>query len=113
MPDVDAALKLYSESKSVLHDAGFNLRKFATDVPELQQSINDLEDLLPDCNDFSANLHEVTYAKATLRTTQVTQYTEQKVLGLRWDTSRDCLIFSVCEKASFAAGIAQPTNSCH
>ena len=33
--DFDSALELYKESKGVLREGGFNLRKFTTNVPHL------------------------------------------------------------------------------
>lgn len=41
--DEDRAYELYSTSKSILKSVSFNLRKFATNSPTLQQRINEAE----------------------------------------------------------------------
>ncbi len=93
--DVDAALQLYRDSKGILREGGFNLRKFVTNEPQLQRAINELEGV--PCSPDTDYVDETTYAKSTLGGVQEMSPTDQKVLGVRWDVSTDCLVFSVQE----------------
>lgn len=52
---------LHKESKGVLREGGFNLRKFVTNVPQLQREINELEG-----SPGSDYPDESTYAKSIL-----------------------------------------------
>ena len=49
--DPEAAFRLYEESKSVLKEGGFNLRTFVTNVPNLQQKIDEKEEVPQTPND--------------------------------------------------------------
>ncbi len=85
--DVDAALQLYRDSKGILRDGGFNLRKFVTNEPQLQRAINELEGV--QCSPDTDYVDKTTYAKSTLGGVQEISPTDQKVLGVRWDVSTD------------------------
>ena len=94
----ESALKLYKESKGVLHEGGFNLRKFTSDVPQVQKSIDELEK--GSLETIVGVSHETTYAKCILGGLE--NPTDQKVLGVRWDVSSDYLNFSVREIGDLA-----------
>ena len=98
--DIDTAKKLYRESKSIFHEGGFNLRKFSTNEPELQQFFDaaDQSTLTSDSTESS----EETYAKSTLGRLQAESFTDQKILGVKWNVFNDCLLFSVKEIAAIA-----------
>lgn len=65
--EVDAAFKLYKESKRVLRGGGFKLRKFTTNVPQLRRAIDELEEFpLSSATAGFDCLDETTYAKSTL-----------------------------------------------
>ena len=78
------AYQLYLGSKEILKGGSFNLRKFVTNNPQLQQKINQNENSV---SNTSVKLEEDTYAKTTLGRSQ------RMVLGLRWNPSTDQLIF--------------------
>ena len=106
----EAALKLYKESKRVLQEGGFNLRKFLTNKPQLQRAINVLENPpISPADARSVCSEETTYAKSTLGEVQMVSLAEQKVLGVKWDVTTDCLIFSVQNVASLAEFV-EPTK---
>ena len=96
--NIDEAQKLYSESKNIFKLGGFNLRKFFTNVPELQKLFN-AEEQQPAA--MSGSIEE-TYAKSTLGGVQAMTSTDQKVLGVKWNVSADCIVFSVQEIADVA-----------
>ncbi len=105
--DVDAALQLYRYSKGILWEGGFNLRKFVTKEPQLQRAINKLEGV--PCSPDTDYVDETTYAKSTLGGVQEMSPTDQKVLGVRWEVSTDCLVFSVQEMAALT-DLEEPTK---
>ena len=100
----ELAYQLYLDSKSVLKEGGFNLRKFTTNSSSLQQRINTAEEAQTQVGDS-----EETYAKATLGTTQPVLAGEQKVLGVRWDVQSDLLCFGLGDIAHLAATL-EPTK---
>ncbi len=87
--DEDSALQLYQESKEILQQGGFNLRKFTTNVQRLQEATDRKENPPFDRPlDSSVDLEE-TYAKSTLCCVQTLSPTDQKVLGVKWDVAAD------------------------
>ena len=96
--DENSALKLYEESKQVLQEGGFNLRKFTTNSPQLQKVIDRKENPPTDSITVCSGDLDETYAKSTFGMSP----TDQKVLCVKWDVSADCLIFSVKEIAALA-----------
>lgn len=107
----ESALRLYRDSKSVLKKGGFNLRKFNTNLPELQLTINLQEDSLS-CKDNSdtKSTDDTTYAKSTLGANQAVDSNQQKVLGVLWNTTRDSLYFNVEDIATLAKRVSKPTK---
>ena len=108
----EEAFILYRESKELFRRGGFNLRKFLSNNQPLQQRINDMENHqktnegkpVPDLDYL-----EVTYVDATLGNFQQLQPEESKVLGVRWNPHRDCIIFDVADTAQLAASL-EPTK---
>ena len=94
----ESALKLYKESKGVLREGGFNLRKFTSNVPQVQKSIDELEKGSLETTVGVSD--ETTYAKCILGGLE--NPTDQKVLGVRWDVGSHCLNFSVREIGDLA-----------
>ena len=105
--DVDSAQRFYKESRGVFQEGGFNLRKFATNIPELQKFFDGLEQS-PSTTAESGCIEE-TYAKSLLGGIQAMSLKDQKVLGVRWNVSTDCLDFSVQELAAVAEEVV-PTK---
>jgi hypothetical protein len=99
--DEDSGMKLYEESKRILREGGFNLRKFTTNAPQLQNAIDKKENPVVNstCTVSSSDMDE-TYAKSSLGGPQTTNSSDQKVLGIKWDIAIDQLVFSVKEIAS-------------
>jgi hypothetical protein len=75
---------------------GFNLRKFMTNSPQLQQRIDAAENLrtMGIKTSHHDSLDE-TYVEATLGASCKVNPEEQKVLGVHWDPSKDSLLFDV------------------
>ena len=86
--------RIYKDSRSVFREGGFNLRKFISNVPELQRFFDE-DELSTSMSDSNSDCVEETYAKSLLGGNQTMNPKNQKVLGVRWNVSTDCLIFSV------------------
>ena len=102
----DLAYDLYTESKSMLKEGGFNLRKFVTNSSVLQKRLDDQECMLqPPSIDPLGSTEDESYTKSTLGITQPANAGETKVLGVRWDPVLDCLVFDFREVATQAANL--------
>lgn len=64
---------------------------------------------LQECTHISQNCTNESYAQATLGTTPTTSPGEQKILGVLWSPTSDCLIFDVAQLARLASNL-QPTK---
>ena len=86
--DEESAYKVYIDSKEMVKSGSFNLRKFITNSPTLQEKINDTEGLATTGyqDKQSSDLNE-TYAKSILGSTQLIQPGEQKILGVSWNVA--------------------------
>ena len=109
----DLAYKLYLESKSLMKEGGFNLRKFVTNSTNLQRKIEQHEDQLQSqsIGENGSDTGEESYTKSTLGTNQQMDAGEQKILGVRWSYSNinDCLVFNLNDLASQASKL-DPTK---
>ena len=86
----EEALQLYLQSKDILKQGGFNLRKFLTNSECLQLRIKELENT----SDHIGNeVNQDTYAKCTLATAQRPHVDEQKILGICWNFKSDHLVY--------------------
>lgn len=108
--DEEQAHQMFTESKNILEEAGFNLRKFYSNSAALQARVN-----FDACQENhihepkSTGQLEETYASSILGRGQGLQLGEQKVLGVRWDTSTDQLTVNLDEIASAARSLT-PTK---
>lgn len=95
----DEAYKLYVLSKKVFADGGFNLQKFVTDSPILQQRIATDEQTLPTATHLNGSVVEEdsTYASNLLAGNIPGS---QKVLGVGWNPVSDVLGFDLRDIAS-------------
>ena len=109
--DEEAAYQLYLESKSVLREGGFNLRKFVTNANSLQLKINEKEGSAhsPCEEQSSVSLSDETYTKATLAPAQPVLSGEQKILGVCWNVDDDQLHFRFANTAHQARQV-EPTK---
>ena len=91
------AFSMYMHSKEMLSHACFNLRKFVTNAASLQALVNNQEaprdGLQRTGLETSIVEADEKYLDATLHTSTTKHPTEQRVLGVRWDVSRDQLLF--------------------
>ena len=82
----DAAYELYSKSKGILREGGFNLRKFVTNSTTLQQRIDETEarfiDGYFDCNKAMVEEEDETYTRNLLGGRLQQSEHEQKILGI-------------------------------
>lgn len=110
----ERAFQFYKESKQLLREGSFNLRKFVTNSPSLPSRIDQEENLckpilnLRPSPSKMGNLDE-TYAQATLPVSPTTHVGEQKVLGVRWNPTNDHLVFDFRDVAEVAEELA-PTK---
>ena len=106
--DTEEAYQLYLESKSVLKEGGFNLRKFMTNDDLLQQKIKEREE--HSCErQSSVSPSDETYTKATLAPAQPLFSGEQKILGVCWNVNEDQLRFGFANIAQNARQV-EPTK---
>ena len=90
------ALKLYSESKEIMSEDGFNLRKWRSNSQELMKLINAAEGNTP-TSTVKTNILEdnQSFAKSSIaQECEVQSETQVKVLGSIWDTITDTLLFN-------------------
>jgi len=111
--DEEAAFELYSKSKKVLAEGGFNLRKFVSNSQRLQSRIEASEghglvegNLL---NSSSIVEEDKTYTKDVLGRAQSNEGGEQKILGVRWNYVQDQLVFDLSELAVLVRNM-EPTK---
>ena len=97
----DETHALYRGSKEILSHGSFNLRKFVTNSPSLQETI-DAQEATPistrsteaEGDPVEVKASEETYVGATLPIIY-NHHDEQKVLGVRWNVPCDQLVFSL------------------
>ena len=75
----EEAYQLYVESKNLLKEGGFNLRKFTTNDPHLQEKINRYAESLLKAPGSDIDAETETYAKTMLGRSQKTLSGESKV----------------------------------
>jgi hypothetical protein len=106
--DENEAYSLFLESKNILKQGGFNLRKFRSNSAMLQMMIDQ-----PEMSNSSTTAPKFdvdeTYASATLGSTHDQHCGESKVLGVRWNVDTDQLVMSLENIASLAAKL-EPTK---
>ena len=100
----EAAFELYTQSKDMFRQGGFNLRKFVSNSQELQLRIDCAEGAQPTSQEMDES-----YAQTTLGATPTQSVGEHKILGVTWNPSTDCLIFNLTDLARLASGL-QPTK---
>ena len=89
------ALNFYEESKACLAAGGFQLQKWKTSDKQLQALIDKGENQMEVVNSgekFESD--DLSYTKAVIGETIALNDSEQKVLGLRWDSMEDELSIS-------------------
>ena len=111
--DDDNAYELYTKSKRILRDGGFNLRKFVTNSTTLQQRIDEAEaefvEGCSDCNKTRVEEEDKTYTKNLLGGRLRQLENVQKILGVTWNFVNDELIFDLNELAIQIKG-TEPTK---
>ena len=107
--DEDQAYQLFVQSKKMLKEGGFNLRKFCSNSLLLQVRL-DVEpgNQAPNQPRELAESDEA-YASSTLRLGQPMYSGEQKVLGVRWNICSDEYVVGLTEIVSAAQAI-DPTK---
>ena len=101
---------LYLDSKSLMKDGGFNLRKFITSSSSLQAKINsDQQQPKTNCHEPKFREVDESYAKSALGNAGDLQSGEQRVLGVQWNVNTDHLVFNVSDIALQAKNV-QPTK---
>ena len=104
----DLAYDMYVQAKDILHRGGFNLRKFITNSPHLQQRINQAEDTqgvvaTETETESSPGYLDETYAGTMLGSTGKADPGEHKILGVGWEPITDRLIFDTGNMACLAS----------
>lgn len=105
--DEQEAYALFRESRDILKQGGFNLRKFRSNSSMLQLRIDGQPSSdQPTAPEFEA---DETYACATLGSTIEQQCGESKVLGVRWNVDTDQIVMSLEDIAASAIEL-EPTK---
>ena len=114
--DEEQAFEMFTLSKEILKEAGFNLRKFYSNSAALQARVNPDTDKVnhltnENSKPESAAVEELeeTYSSSTIGGAKKLRRGEQKVLGVRWDLSTDQLVISLDDIASAAMSLS-PTK---
>ena len=102
------AYALFKNSKEVLGHGSFNLRKFVTNSPTLQEAIRIEESTQPTIEPIDTIENGETYVESMLPA-PCRLYDEQRVLGVRWNVQQDQLIFSLDALARIAVQV-DPTK---
>ncbi len=106
----DEAYQLYLDSKKILRQGSFNLRKFQSNSLRLQGRLDQREAPPMTTSPASAIVpSEASYSEATIPTEPIGQPGGHKVLGVRWEPMEDQLIFDLTHLAERAVRI-QPTK---
>ena len=105
--DEENAYRLYLESKEILRKGSFNLRKFTTSCPSLQDKIDKAES--SETTSQAGGCLDETFAKTTLGGAPSSETSEQKILGVCWDIHSDCFVFHLHELAELAVRL-EPTK---
>ena len=115
--DEEAAYELYMKSKLRLAEAGFKLRKFATNCVSLHHRIQESEGEVSEGGAGESKMRKVkkeptlemqepvreedqSYAKTSLGASSEEQSGVHKVLGVRWNIREDTFEFDISELAS-------------
>ena len=96
----EAAFELYSQSKDMFRQGGFNLRKFVSNSQELQKRIDCAEGV-----QVAPSELEESYAQTMLGMSRTPSVGEHKILGIPWNPCSDCLIFDLMELARLASSL--------
>ena len=106
--DDEEVFELYEKAKSWLAEGSFNLRKFVTNSPELQQRIDEQEGngtVQTSTGDQKTAAEDLSYAKNTLGDNH-TVLSGLKVLGIQWEPTTDSLCFNIGRICDVAEKIA-------
>ena len=105
-PAEDEAFNLYTASKKIFCEGGFNLRKFLTNSKHLQERIDLQESPKPNSSPLQ---DEPTFSETTPGVSQSPEMEEHKVLGVPWNPESDKPIFGVTDLARVALDL-HPTK---
>ena len=109
----DLAYNMYVQAKDILRHGGFNLRKFITNSPQLQQRINQAEGtqgvMVTGTKNSSPSYLDETYAGTMLGSTRKADPGEHKILGVGWEPTTDRLTFDTGDMARLASTL-EPTK---
>lgn len=87
----EATFKVYTDSKKILKDGAFNLRKFRTNSQSLQHRIDTIENQSEDSRDTHSPNMEETHADTMLGKPHSSDSPTVKVLGVIWNPHEDCI----------------------
>lgn len=102
----EAAYDLYKRSKELLKCAGFNLRKFMSNSPQLRVKVKKEE--TPHYSSKPPDTEE-TYTRATLGGSQKLCSGEQKILEVKWNANTNQFVISLDDVADLAGNL-EPTK---
>ena len=108
--DEEDTFQLYKKAKGWLAEGAFNLRKFHTNSPKLQQWIDteEVKNTVPVAGKQNTTVEDLSYVKSTLGGCKVDS-SGVKVLGVQWDSIPDQLSFDI-RHISNAEDKVQPTK---
>ena len=98
------ALHQYSRVKEIMHQGGFNMRKWKTNCPELAQVIRETENEVSSTQDATTTETTMSYAKQVLGS----QPDDEKVIGVTWNNSSDTLVFRLDKMVNCEPELLQP-----
>eukprot|EP00731_Ephydatia_muelleri_P024186 Em0016g457a len=110
----EEAFRIYVDSKELLRHRSFNLRKFLSNSSPLQRQINERESTLnavcqQPCSSSQIGPSEESFSETTIPSSTVEGPGEHKVLGVRWEMTKDQLIFDLAHLVERARRL-EPTK---
>ena len=108
--DEEDMFQLYKKAKDWLAEGAFNLRKFHTNSPKLQQWIDteEVKSTVPVSGKLNTTVEDLSYVKSMFGGCQIDS-SGVKVLGVQWDSVLDQLSFDIHHIGN-AADKVQPTK---
>ena len=102
--NVDNTFSIYQNSKKMMSEGGFNLRKWKSNSSALTKAINHLEakDDPPSKIQVQVTEEDSSYTKATLGSGESSNDKIVKTLGVHWNIETDELLFNLQELIKYA-----------
>ena len=110
---IEESFKFYEISKEIMKQGGFNLRKWHSNSEELTERIAEFEKQ-QQCKETDKEVvleEDESFAKTTISEPFAQRNTQQKILGLNWDSQEDKLIFDFSQLVAVSKNVSVTKRS--